>query len=75
MNKMKIPCVDCKTNKSVVSFSESGILELMHGWGKVIRLCRNCYINRLEEQVKKIKNNITEQKELMKIESRKRAKT
>ncbi len=59
-------CEICKQRKSVVLFSHEPTFAITHGFGK--NICRQCYIEEIEKMLKKIKENLEFQKELLKSE-------
>ena len=55
-------CVKCKKRKAVISYSE-GALSFSHGF--VDEICRECYIELIEKELYKIKENLACQKKLL----------
>jgi len=62
-------CEDCKKREYKVTFSYEPMSALIRGYGS-IKLCRRCYIKRIEKELKKINENLIEQKRLLVIEER-----
>ena len=60
-----VKCIECKDRKAIIEFSE-GYLDWSHGFIK--KICRECYIEMIEKELKKIKTNLEEQKVLLKKE-------
>ena len=60
-----VKCVVCKLRKAIIVFSE-GFLSWSHGIQK--KICRECYIEIIEKELKKIKANLKDQKEALKEE-------
>lgn len=65
-----VKCKICKKREGILDFAE-GILEFTHGF--VTKICRECFIKRIEKELIKIKANLKKQKRLLKEESRKRS--
>jgi hypothetical protein len=57
-------CKDCGKREYKITFSEEPTYSLTHGYGG-IQLCRQCYINRIEEAIKSIQENLENQKKLL----------
>ena len=58
-------CKICKKKNARVLFSTEPILTLTHGFGGT-PLCRKCYINIIEDELKEINKNLNLQKRLLK---------
>jgi hypothetical protein len=58
-------CQKCKKRKAVIVFADEPIMAATHGWGKE-HICRQCYIEKIEKQIKNLKENLKEQKKLLK---------
>lgn len=56
-------CEDCKERKGILDFSPDGMTGYTHGF--VIKICRQCLIERLEKIIKGCKEQIKEQKALI----------
>ena len=56
-------CPDCKKREGVVDFCPDGTTGFIHGF--VIKLCRECLIERFEKTIKQCNKQIKEQKELL----------
>jgi len=61
-----IICQDCKQRPSKVTFSNEPTFAFTHGGG--IRICRQCYIKRIEDSIKDIQTNLKQQKDLLRKE-------
>lgn len=61
-------CENCKKRKGIIDFTES-MLDFTHGF--ITKLCRECYIEIIEERKKDIDENLIEQKELLEKEKSK----
>ena len=57
-------CEDCKKRKAIIMFSEEPLLSLTHGLA-VKNICRQCYIKRIENEIKLFKENLKKQKNLI----------
>lgn len=64
MNK----CKDCKEREGIVDFCEGGAIGYTHGFK--IKICRQCYIKRIEVGLKDVQNNLKKQKKLLAEESK-----
>ena len=64
-------CERCQKRKSIIDFTQS-TLSYIHGF--ITKLCRECYIEIIEEKKKEIDENLIEQKKLLSTENEK-AKT
>lgn len=61
-------CADCKKREGVIDFCPDGVTGFIHGF--VIKLCRECLIERMEKTIKGCKKQIKEQKELLNAEQK-----
>jgi len=65
----KLPmCEDCKKEIAKVNFSNNPLMSLTHGWS-TINLCRVCYIERIERNMKDCQDNLNDQLKLLKKET------
>ncbi len=60
-----VKCVKCKDRKAIIVFSES-VMNHIHGFQQ--KICRECYIVTIEAELIKIKSNLKDQKEALKLE-------
>ena len=58
-------CKICKKREGVLTFTNS-TMDYIHGFTQ--KICRECYIGIIEENLKKITINLKEQKKLLKME-------
>lgn len=61
-------CQDCNKREAVVKYSDESTFALTHGWG-ITHICRQCYIKRIEREIKAAKANLEKQKRLIKDET------
>lgn len=61
---LKVMCHDCGKKEYKIKFAEEPIFALTHGFGTVF-LCRQCYINRIETEIKVIQKNLEKEKKLL----------
>ncbi|KKN17015.1 hypothetical protein LCGC14_0970230 [marine sediment metagenome] len=64
-------CVECKKRKAIIEFSK-GYLDWSHGFIK--KICRECYIEMIEKELKRIKDNLKKEKSILKTERKVGAK-
>lgn len=62
---VNIKCEDCKKREGIIRYSDEPMLALTHGWC-IEHICRQCYIKRMEADMKRCKKGIEEQKRLLK---------
>jgi cytochrome c len=65
----EMKCEDCHINEGVLTYSESPMLTITHGWGGR-KICRKCFIYRIERHIQDCKKQLREQKELLKEEKK-----
>lgn len=68
--KVKLKCEDCGEREGIINFSDNPFMSLTHGWASK-NICRQCYIKRIEKGLKDTKDNLEEQKKLLKKENKK----
>lgn len=57
-------CEVCKKREAVITYSDEPMMAISHGWGKQ-EICRECYIKKIEEEIKDCKENLKEQRKLL----------
>lgn len=57
-------CEECGIYEAIVDFSEEPVASLIHGYG-FKKICRRCYIARMEKALKDITENLDKQKALL----------
>ena len=62
-----IICQDCKQRPFKVKFSEEPVFAMTHGFDGT-KICRQCYIKRIEEELIVIQTNLKQQKDLLRKE-------
>lgn len=69
MNKAdEVMCESCLLRKAKIKFAREPTFALTHGYG-VQHICRHCYIEKIEYELKGIKYNLKKQKELLEKEN------
>ena len=63
-SKLKVMCHDCGKKEYKIRFAEEPVFALTHGFGTIL-LCRQCYINRIEEGIKVMQANLEKEKKLL----------
>ncbi len=70
---MENKCKDCSEREGIIDFCEGGAVGYVHGFKR--KICRRCYIVRIEVELEKIKENLAKQKKLLAEEEKDREKT
>jgi len=66
----KIICESCLTREAIIEFAREPTFALTHGFG-VQNICRPCFIEKIEDELVKIKENLKIQKDLLEKEEKK----
>jgi len=61
---VNMKCQDCEKRKGIIKFSEEPVFAMTHGFGTMV-ICRQCYIKRIESELRRIRKNLKHQKELL----------
>ena len=59
-----VECYDCKEHEGILLYSDTPMMAITHGYG--VRICRCCYVKRIEKAVIKAQKNLEKQKQLLK---------
>jgi len=64
-------CTICKKREGILDYTES-TTDFIHGF--IIKMCRQCYIEKIEKGLKEMQDNLIKQKKLLKKEEREERK-
>ncbi len=65
----KIMCEGCLVREAKVEFAREPTFALTHGFG-IQNICRQCFIEKIEDEIEKINENLKKQKDLLEKEEK-----
>ena len=71
IKQLETICSKCKSRKAVVQYSDS-VMDFTH-FG-AIPICRQCYIKKIEMELKQMQNNLNTQRKLLVKEDKEKLK-